>query len=176
MILSDRRTPRWQHSALALVALVAFAHLQGSGLARLGNARVTPDLVLCGVLAWAYLYGPGAGATYGFLGGLALDGISVGPVGMYCLILAIIGAILGASRLGEYSEDLIWVLLAGAAGSLAFYAAGIAAARVFTLPFPVVAALPHVLFPALVLNTLITMLFVTLLRRRSRRRYGRYQV
>ncbi len=176
MILSERRTPPWQRSAIGLAALVILAYVQGSGILRLGNARVSPDLVLCLVLAWAYLYGPTAGATFGFVGGLALDGISVGPVGMHCLVLVIIGAIMGASRLGEYSEDLIWVFVGGAAGSLAFYAAGVAAARLLALPVPVVAALPHVLFPALVLDTTAMAFLVVLLRRRGPRRSGRYQV
>ena len=83
---------------------------------------------------------------------------------------------MGASRLGQYSDEQIWVIVAGVSGSLAFYAATIVGAHLRGASIPVLAALPHVLFPALVLNALSTIVLVSILRRGGRRRYGHFQV
>gem|GEM_PF-2743604 len=175
-MFSERRGPSWQRTIAAVVGFGLAAFIQGSGYLRLGGAGVGPDLVLCGVLAWAYLYGPGGGAALGFVGGLALDSVSVGPVGMHCLLLAAIGLALGASRLGEYSPDLIWIVAAGLAGSAVFYGAVLLASRLLGTPIPLGAALPQLLLPALVMDTLLVVFLVTLLRRQSRQQAGRYQV
>lgn len=175
-MFSERRTPSWQRSLIAVVGITAAAFVQGSGHLRFGNAGVSPDLVLCGVLAWAYVYGPGAGAALGFIGGLSLDAVSVGPVGLHSLILAVAGLVLGAAHLGEYSEDLVWIVLASLGGSVFFYATTMLSSHLHGSPVQVMAAMPHVLLPALAMDMLIVVFLVAVLRRREGRQPGRYQV
>jgi len=175
-VFSETRSPSWKRTTLAVVALVLFAFVQGSGSVRVGEPSVAPDLVLGMVLAWAYLYGPGAGAALGFAGGLALDSISVGPVGMYSLLLTLIGLVLGATRLGEYSQDLVWVVVAGLVGSAVFYGGAGLLLRLVGTSVPLGAALAQVLLPALVMDALVVVFLVGLLRRQSRQHRGRFQV
>ncbi|MGI6207909.1 MAG: rod shape-determining protein MreD [Anaerolineae bacterium] len=172
----ERRESRWRQTVLGVAVLGALSLVQGTGLLRLGDVRVGPDLVLCAVLAWAFLNGSTAGAIWGFAGGLALDGLSAGPFGAACLTLTFLGIVAGIGRLGLYADDTAWVTAVGLIGSSIFYAAMLLAGEVGGVSLPLLPTLYRVVLPAVLLDTVCVVVLVSLLRKKSRRLAGRYQV
>ncbi|NPV09662.1 MAG: rod shape-determining protein MreD [Anaerolineae bacterium] len=172
----EPRDSRWRHAVAGVLVLGSLAFLQGSGALRLGEARIGPDLVLCAVLSWAFLNGAGAGAVWGFVGGLILDGLSAGPFGVGCFALTLVGTLAGLGRFGLYADDVVWVTAVGALGSMAFYAIMLLAGRVEGASVPFVPALVRVVLPAVLLDIVCVLAWVSVLRRSHRRLAGRYQV
>lgn len=172
----EPRDSHWRHTVAGVLVLGALAFLQGSGVLRLGEAGIGPDLVLCAVLSWAFLNGAAGGAVWGFVGGLLLDGLSAGPFGVGCLALTLLGTVTGMGRFGLYTDDTAWVTAVGALGSIGFYAIMLLAGRVEGVSVPFIAALLRVVLPAVLLDTACVVVLVSVLRGKHRRLAGRYQV
>ena len=98
----------WRHLWLGLPLLIVLAFVEGSGRLRFGQARVAPDLVLSVVIAWAFLTDSVHGAIWGFVGGLALDGIATTPFPLYTVALTAAGIAVGVGRLSLYADDRVW--------------------------------------------------------------------
>lgn len=117
---------------LALMALVLVtAMLIGTVVLSAVSVGVwRPDLVVLTVVAFAVADGPGTGARYGFMAGLAVDLLSAGThvVGTAALILLLIGYASGAARPYLSATGLLGqVGLAAAASVVAVVAYGVLA-------------------------------------------------
>lgn len=85
--MSSQRVSRVQLLMVMLVLLV----LQFYVRPRLGNARVSPDFLLIGLMLFAMRSGPGAGAVAGFLIGLIEDALTPARFGAGALAHTLIG-------------------------------------------------------------------------------------
>ncbi len=77
---------------------------------RLGDPRVTPDLLLLGLLILAMRVRPGVGAAAGFLVGLTLDAVAPTAFGAGALACTVVGFLAGWVRTMFVTEN---VLVAG---------------------------------------------------------------
>jgi len=144
----------WRHLWLAVGVLGPLAMLQGSGLGRLSSRGIGPDLVLCGVIAWAFVTDSGAGAVWGFVGGLMLDCLSAGPFGVHSLGLTFVGVVVGSGRLGLYPEQWVWAVVAAASGSALYYFVSLMALHVLGWPFPFVTTFNTIVLPSIGMDLL----------------------
>ena len=145
------------------------ASVQSSGLFRFGRGRAGPDLVLAAVIAWAFLTNASAGALWGFMGGLMLDGVSASPFPLNALAITSAGLVVGASRLRLYSEERLWVVMAGLLGAAVFYAISLVGLWFFDWRLELWPLLRLAVLPAMILDVLCVQLMVTgfgLMRRR----------
>jgi rod shape-determining protein MreD len=85
--MSPQRVSRMQLLMVMLVLLVLQFYLRP----RLGNARVSPDFLLIGLMLFAMRSGPGAGAVAGFLIGLIEDALTPARFGAGALAHTLVG-------------------------------------------------------------------------------------
>jgi rod shape-determining protein MreD len=85
--MSPQRVSRVQLLMVMLVLLVLQFYLRP----RLGNARVSPDFLLIGLMLFAMRSGPGAGAVAGFLIGLIEDALTPARFGAGALAHTLVG-------------------------------------------------------------------------------------
>ncbi len=78
----------------------------------------TPSLAVVAVLAEGYREGPEAGATFGFLMGLAIDLFLPTPFGLSALTFAIAGYAIGVLQTGMLRASVFLAPLLGGLGSL----------------------------------------------------------
>jgi rod shape-determining protein MreD len=149
--------------------------LQSTAATRLQVGGVKPDLVLLLVVSGTLLYGSKAGIVWAFVGGLALDIFSGGPMGGSSLALMVATFViglgqrtlsrfnvlvpLGAAMLGTLLYGVTYVALLSWVESVAkFLALSNAGSVRYNLAFwP---TLQFIILPALFYNTTL-MLFVT---------------
>jgi len=81
-----------------------------------------PELVLVFVIIWAALRGVEEGVTWAFIGGLALDLCSAGPLGMYPLALVAAAYIAGQPWGQALGPSLVRLLLVAVASALVYQA------------------------------------------------------
>ena len=104
-----------RYLAAALVLLPA-AVLQVTLAPRLEVAGAFPNLVLLAVVGWTLIRGAGAGLRWAVAGGLCLDLVAPGPLGVHALALAV--AAYGAGYLQRsFAPDAL--LLPAVTGALA---------------------------------------------------------
>jgi rod shape-determining protein MreD len=84
------RSQRVSRVHLLMVMLVLLV-LQFYVRPRLGNARVSPDFLLIGLMLFAMRSGPGAGAVAGFLIGLIEDALAPARFGAAALAHTLVG-------------------------------------------------------------------------------------
>jgi rod shape-determining protein MreD len=85
--MSPQRVSRVHLVMVMLVLLVLQFYLRP----RLGNARVSPDFLLIGLMLFAMRSGPGAGAVAGFLIGLIEDALTPARFGAGALAHTLVG-------------------------------------------------------------------------------------
>lgn len=83
---------------LVVPLLLTVALLQATALPALEILGVKPELMLLMVLAWSLLRGVEEGLVWAFVGGLALDLFSGGPVGASALALLVVSFLSGLAR------------------------------------------------------------------------------
>jgi rod shape-determining protein MreD len=171
LVASERRFSL-AHLWFGLALLALLTAVQGTGRLRFGSARVAPDLVLCAVIAWAFLTDSASGAIWGFFGGLMLDSISSAPFPLYAITLTLVGLVVGGGRLSIYSDEGLWPLAAAALGCFVFYAAVWVGLSFQGWHPPVLLTLRRVVLPACVLDSLGVMVVLPLLRLLRRRLSG----
>ena len=116
--------------ALAIVVPLVAALLQGSVVPFVAVAGARPNLVVLAAASWAVAMGPREAVWWAFLGGLAADLLSGGPVGALALAALLPVAALGlADTQGRPRSVLAGALLIG----LASLAAGIIYVAVLAL-------------------------------------------
>jgi rod shape-determining protein MreD len=95
-------------TALAALIMGGFAVLQSTLLDAVAIAGVIPDLTLVVLVYVAHKNGSMMGQLVGFLGGMALDFMSLSPLGLYALTGTIIGFLFGITR-GKMFVDPIFM-------------------------------------------------------------------
>lgn len=118
---------------IARVTMMAIVLLTALLLATVVLPAVTfgvwrPDLVVLTVVAFAVADGPGTGARYGFVAGLAVDLLSTGThlVGTAALVLLLVGYLSGTVRPYLSATGLVGqIALAGVATTLTVLAFGL---------------------------------------------------
>ena len=110
--------------ALAIVVPLAAALLQGSVVPSMVVADARPNLVVLAAASWAVAAGPREAIWWAFLGGLAADLLSGGPLGALALagLLPVAAAGLGDQQLRPRSvlAGALIVAVASAATSLIY--------------------------------------------------------
>ena len=111
--------------ALAIVVPLAAALLQGSIVPSMTVADARPNLVILAAASWAVAAGPREAVWWAFLGGLAADLLSGGPLGALALagLLPVAVAGLGDPQLRPRSTlaGALVVALASAAASVIYF-------------------------------------------------------
>lgn len=111
--------------ALAIVVPLAAALLQGSIVPSMTVADASPNLVILMAASWAVAAGPREAVWWAFLGGLAADLLSGGPLGALALagLLPVTVAGLGDQQLRPRSTlgGALVVAIASAATSLIYF-------------------------------------------------------
>ncbi len=145
--------------------------LQSTAAARLEIRGVKPDLVLLLLVLGTLIYGSRSGLVWAFVGGIALDIFSGGPMGASSLALmaAVMVAGLGHRTLSRY--NLLVPLSAIALGTATYglvYLGILAVLDLFAVAPRDVPLLPTIQFivaPAAIYNVLLMLLFVPFLNR-----------
>ena len=102
--------------ALAIVVPLVAALLQGSVVPFIAVAGARPNLVVLAAASWAVAMGPREAVWWAFLGGLAADLLSGGPVGALALASLLPVAALGlADAQGRSRSVITGALLIGLA-------------------------------------------------------------
>jgi rod shape-determining protein MreD len=176
--VSLRRRDYFYYGMIPLLFLAAL--VQSSMLVRIEVGNVKPDLVLILVLVGTLIFGGPRGIVWAFVGGIALDLFSGGPMGSssLALIAAALVAAPGHHTLSRY--NFLVPLGAALLGTLAFgvtYMAVLGAVNVLAgLPFlsrlgleeiqaslPFVATFQSVVLPSMAYNGLIMLALTPLL-------------
>lgn len=80
---------------------------------------VVPDLTLIAVLYFAFNNGRLMGETLGFVSGLCMDFLTLGPFGLNCLLRTILGYVCGLFGRSINFESVVVQFLTGVAATLA---------------------------------------------------------
>jgi rod shape-determining protein MreD len=107
--------------ALAIVVPLVAALLQGSVVPFVVVAGARPNLVVLAAASWAVVAGPREAIWWAFLGGLAMDLLSGGPVGALALAALVPVAAIGLTETpGRPRSVVTGVVLVGIASGAAF--------------------------------------------------------
>jgi rod shape-determining protein MreD len=155
-----------------MIPLVIIAGLlQSTAAGRIEIQAVKPDLVLLLVLIGTLIYGSRPGIVWAFIGGLAMDVFSGGPMGASSLAL-MMAALLGGLGHRTFSRyNLLVPVGATVAGTFVYsatYLAILVVLSYFRLTMhnpPIWATLQFIVVPALVYNTTLMLLVMPLLNR-----------
>jgi rod shape-determining protein MreD len=156
-----------RYLAAGLVLLPA-AILQVTLAPRLEVAGAFPNLVLLAVVGWTLVRGAGSGLRWAIAGGLLLDLVSPGPLGLHALALAV--AAYGVGFL-QRSFEPDPVLLPGASGALAAVAYNlvlVAVAELLGHPISLLSVLQAWIAPSALFQAALTPLAFLLLRQLDR--------
>jgi rod shape-determining protein MreD len=155
-----------------MIPLVLMAGLlQSTAAARLEIRGVKPDLVLLLLVLGTLVYGSRPGLLWAFIGGIALDVFSGGPMGAssLALMVAVLVAGLGHRTLSRY--NLLVPLTAIALGTATYglvYLGILSILDLFAVApreVPLLATIQHIVVPAAIYNVLLMLMFVPLLNR-----------
>jgi rod shape-determining protein MreD len=105
---------------LSVPVLLVAAILQSTLFKQLNFYGAVPNLVLIIVVAWGLLRGGRESYLWAFVGGLALDLLSGGPLGLSSLALLLIAALISLTEGHVHSHATLLALAAAALGTLAF--------------------------------------------------------
>jgi rod shape-determining protein MreD len=83
--------------------------------------NIQPELVLMVVVVWAALRGIEEGVVWGFIGGILLDALSAGPLGMYPLALVVAAYIAGQPWGQALGVSLIRLVLVTIVSALIYH-------------------------------------------------------
>ncbi len=101
--MSAHRVNRAQLMLVMLVLVVLQFYLRP----RLGNARVTPDFLLIGLMLFAMRSGPGVGAVAGFLVGLIEDALTPARFGAGALAHTLVGYFAAWGRSVFFADNML---------------------------------------------------------------------
>ena len=156
---------------LMIPLLLVAALLQSTAAARLQLFGVKPDLVLLLVILGTLLYGGRPGVVWAFIGGLALDIFSGGPMGASSLALMAAALVTGLGHRPLSRFNLLVPLAAAMLGTLVYAAvylsllAALNMAGLFERSLPLWDIVRYVVFPAMLYNTALMLLALPLLNR-----------
>ena len=155
-----------------MIPLILAAGLfQSTAAARIEVRGVKPDLVLLLLIAGTLIYGSRYGLVWAFLGGLALDVFSGGPMGAssLALMVAVLLAGIGHRTLSRYNMLVPLGVTAVGTAIYGFVYLGILFALdvlvINIWEVPLVATVQHIILPATVYNMLLMLLMIPLINR-----------
>ncbi|HVD01284.1 MAG TPA: rod shape-determining protein MreD [Candidatus Dormibacteraeota bacterium] len=152
----------------AAAVLFPAAILQVTLAPRLEVAGAFPNLVLLAVVGWTLVRGAASGLRWAIAGGLLLDLVAPGPLGVHALALAV--AAYGVGFLQRSFEPDPW-LLPGASGALAAVAYNLVLVALSDLlghPISILPVLQAWIAPAALYQAALTPLALLVLRRLDR--------
>jgi rod shape-determining protein MreD len=101
--MSAQRVSRVQLMLVLLVLLILQFYLRP----RVGNARISPDFLLIGLMLFAMRSGPGAGALAGFVVGLIEDTLTPARFGAGLLAHTLVGYFAAWSRAVFFADNTL---------------------------------------------------------------------
>jgi rod shape-determining protein MreD len=156
---------------LMIPLLLLLAVVQSTAASRLQLGGVKPDLVLLMVIGGTLLYGGRSGILWAFVGGVAIDLFSGGPLGASSLAMmaAVLLVSIGHRPLSRYNP--LVPLSAAALGTLVYASVYLGILAVlnsmgwFQRDLPFLEAMRFIVLPALLYNTAVMFVFLPLLNR-----------
>jgi len=139
---------------LVVPLLLLVALLQSTALPGLTILGVSPELMLLTVLAWSLLRGVEEGLLWAFLGGLALDLFSGGPLGASTLALLAASVSTGLTQGAVTRSSFLLPMGAALAGTLLYQIIFLLVIQFTRGHVPWTDSLLRVTLPSLAVNTL----------------------
>lgn len=156
-------------TASGAAVLVAGAVLQVTLAPHLTLGGVFPNLVLVAVAGWTLIAGAGAGIRWALAGGLLLDLLSPGPIGLHALALATAAYAAGFLQRSYAADPLVLPATAGGVAALAYNLVLVAAGELLGSRQLLGAVMSHWVLPATLYDALLTPVAVLLLARVDQR-------
>ncbi len=100
-----------------LLAVVGYLS-QIAVLPALGMVAVAPNIILAMTVAFAMIYGPWAALGMGFFGGMMVDFMAGGALGISAFIPVVSGFLIGFFRRELNSTHFVWAMIFAAALSI----------------------------------------------------------
>ncbi len=160
---------------LTIAALVIVAMLQSTVMPRIMALGVHPDLMLLVVTSWTLLRGAQEGMFWALVGGIAIDLFSGAPFGVYTLSLLVASFLSSLGERNVFRLDLLIPILVIPLATLVQNAIMLALLWALRWPTDWGAGFAHVIFPAMLVNT-ISMPVVYLALRTLDRHVGREEM
>ena len=135
--------------------LLIVAVLQTSVMPSIALSGVIPDLMLLVVVSWSLLRGSRASLLWALGGGLLLDLLSGGPFGAATLSLTLSSLVTGLGEFNVFRDSLWLPLVASILATVAYDLAYVVILQVSGRSLPLVASLPQVIIPGMILNALV---------------------
>ncbi|MHB9003005.1 MAG: rod shape-determining protein MreD [Coriobacteriia bacterium] len=152
----------------AIVLLAAFL-LQVAIAPQMAIGSAVPNMILLAVVSVALTNGAAAGATAGFMGGLAFDLIGLAPVGPAALVMAVVGYIAGSLHTNMFAEGWRLPVTVVALASLFAEFSYAVVLAVVGAGAPLGSAFVSIMLPTAVYNVVLVMLVFPLMARFLRR-------
>ena len=92
----------------SVISLLGAAVLQVSVVPHLAIGDVVPNLLFLVVVTLALTKGPNAGCATGFFAGFLLDLLGAGPIGLWALVLCVVGYVAGMLEANMFAHG--WLL------------------------------------------------------------------
>jgi rod shape-determining protein MreD len=150
---------------VGLPLLVAASVLQSTVLPHLRLAGGTADLIWLLALSWTLSGDSAGGLLWGFVGGLCLDLLSGGPLGMTPAILVLLVYLASLLEGRLWGSHVVMPLAASALGTVGFHLLTLAMLAVQGWPVDWIGSLGSVILPAVLINTVCIVPFYQVLRR-----------
>ena len=149
-------TRRWEISLYYSIPFVTgLALVQSVWLSRVSLWGARPDLVMLVVFAWAVARGLDEGLVWGFVGGLVIDLLSGGAMGVYTLTLLVVALLAGQSWGEGLGSLLARLLLLALVCSVAYHLVLLLALSLTGREVDWGFAVVRVATPSIVLNVLL---------------------
>lgn len=148
--------------------LVAAAVLQVTLAPRLEVVGAFPNLLLVAVVGWTLLRGAGSGIRWAVAGGLLLDLVSPGPLGVHALALAAAAYLTGFAQRHFEPDPFFLPSAAGAVATVAYNLVLVGIAVAARHPIAFLPALQLWIAPSSLYDALLMPVAVLLLRRLDR--------
>ena len=165
-------TRRW----VAWVAVAVAVLVQLTWAPRWGIFGARPDLVTLVAVSLAFLDGPQTGAVSGFLGGLALDALGLGAVGVGALSRAIAGFSAGLVERNVFGKSVLMPMLAVGAATFVAQLCELVLLLLLGRSVPVFASVFGIIIPSAVYNGVLAGAVYPLLALAGQRERGRPQL
>jgi rod shape-determining protein MreD len=162
-------TRRWVIPASVAAAVL----LQLAWAPKWGVFGGRPDLVTLVVVCLAFLDGPTTGAISGFCGGLVVDALSMGPMGIGALVRTLTGFAAGFVERTVFAGSVLTPMVAVAVATAGSQLLELALMLLVGRRVPVMASVVRVVFPVALYNGLLAGLAYPLLARLGQRERGR---
>jgi rod shape-determining protein MreD len=156
-----------KYVAAGLVLLPA-AILQVTLAPRLEVAGAFPNLVLLAVVGWTLVRGAGSGLRWAIAGGLLLDLVSPGPLGVHALALAAAAYGIGFLQRSFEPDPVLLPAVSGALAMIAYNLVLVAISGLLGHPVALLPALQAWVAPAALYQAALTPPALLLFRRLDR--------